>query len=86
MSGSCSDTIPARPVRRRARRGFVLLTTCAMVLLVLLPAIGLAIDAGMIFMVQGVLSAASDACFPQRLRRSTHVAHQRLWTSCACSL
>ena len=55
------DAGGARPGRRRARRGFVLLTTCAMVLLVLVPAIGLAIDAGMIFMVQGVLSAASDA-------------------------
>src|ERR1035441_5516713 len=32
-----------------------------MMLFVLLPAIGLAIDAGMIYMVQGVLSAASDA-------------------------
>ena len=51
----------ARPGRGRARRGFVLLTTSAMVLLVLLPAIGLAIDAGMVFLVQGVLSAASDA-------------------------
>ena len=66
MSGSCFDAASfdarrARPGTGRARRGFVLITTCAMVLLVLLPAIGLAIDAGMIYMVQGVLSAASDA-------------------------
>ena len=61
MFASCFEGSPARPGGGRARRGFVLLTTCAMVLLVLLPAIGLAIDAGMIFMVQGVLSAASDA-------------------------
>jgi Mg-chelatase subunit ChlD len=39
----------------------VLFTTAAMVVLVLLPAIGLAVDAGMMFLVQSVLSAASDA-------------------------
>ena len=50
-----------RPGGGRRRRGFVLLTTSAMVLLVLMPAIGLAIDAGMVYLAQGVLSAASDA-------------------------
>ena len=52
---------PRRCGGGRRRRGFVLLTTSAMVLLVLLPAIGLGIDAGMVYLVQGVLSAASDA-------------------------
>jgi Mg-chelatase subunit ChlD len=61
FDAACFDATPANPGRRRARRGFVLLTTSAMMLFVLLPAIGLAIDAGMIYMVQGVLSAASDA-------------------------
>jgi Mg-chelatase subunit ChlD len=61
MFVSCSDATGARAGNGRARRGFVLLTTSAMVLLVLIPAIGLAIDAGMMYLVQGVLSAASDA-------------------------
>jgi hypothetical protein len=50
---AASSATPARQGRRRAGRGFVLLTTSAMVLLVLLPAIGLAIDAGMIYRCKG---------------------------------
>jgi Flp pilus assembly protein TadG len=61
MFVSCFDAAGAGAGNRRARRGFVLLTTSAMVLLVLIPAIGLAIDAGMMYLVQSVLSAASDA-------------------------
>jgi Mg-chelatase subunit ChlD len=45
----------------RRRRGFVLLTAAAMVLLVLLPAIGLAVDVGLMYLVQSLLSASSDA-------------------------
>ena len=45
----------------KRRRGFVLLTTAAMVFLVLMPAIGLAIDAGMMYLVQSRLYAAVDA-------------------------
>ena len=57
MFASCSDA----GAGRARRRGFVLLTTAAMVLLVLLPAIGLAVDAGMMYLAQSLLSAASDA-------------------------
>ncbi len=39
----------------------MLLTAAAMVFLVLLPAIGLAIDAGMMYLVQSRLYAAVDA-------------------------
>jgi Mg-chelatase subunit ChlD len=59
MFVSCSDSGAPRGGKRR--RGFVLLTTAAMVFLVLLPTIGLAIDAGMMYLVQTVLSAACDA-------------------------
>ena len=61
MFASCFDGRAGRAGRRRGRRGFVLLMTSAMVLLVLIPAIGLAIDAGMMYLVQSVMSAASDA-------------------------
>jgi len=43
------------------KNGFVLLTTAAMVALVLLPAVGLAVDAGIMYLVQSRLSAACDA-------------------------
>ena len=58
MFVSCSES-GARSGGRR--RGFVLLTTAAMVVLVLLPTIGLAVDAGMMYLVQSLLSGASDA-------------------------
>ena len=61
MLGSCFEAPGGRAEKRRGRRGFVLLTTSAMVLLVLLPAIGLAIDVGIMYLVQSVLSAACDA-------------------------
>ena len=58
MFASCFR--PRRGVGRESatRRGFVLLTAAAMVALVLLPAIGLAIDAGIMYLVQSRLSAA----------------------------
>jgi Mg-chelatase subunit ChlD len=58
MFASCSKSGASRGIRRR---GFVLLTTGAMILLVLLPAMGLAVDAGMMYLVQSVLAAAADA-------------------------
>jgi Flp pilus assembly protein TadG len=61
MFASFFDGLVGHSGKRRARRGFVLLMTSAMVLLVLIPAIGLAVDAGMMYLVQSVLSAASDA-------------------------
>ena len=61
MSAFFSDPCAARAGNRRGRRGYVLLTTAAMVLLVLVPAIGLSIDVGMMYLVQSRLSAASDA-------------------------
>ena len=60
MFVSCSDRGAPRAGKRR-RQGFVLLTTAAMVLLVLLPSIGLAVDAGMMYLAQTLLSAACDA-------------------------
>ena len=61
MSVFCSDAGAAQPGNQLRRRGFVLLTAAGMVLLVLLPAIGLAVDVGMMYLVQLRLSAASDA-------------------------
>jgi Mg-chelatase subunit ChlD len=61
MSAFFSDPCAARAGKRRGRRGYVLLTTAAMVLLVLVPTIGLSIDVGMMYLVQARLSAASDA-------------------------
>jgi Flp pilus assembly protein TadG len=59
MYASCIEPGVAR--RGCGRRGFVLLTAAAMVFLVLLPAIGLTVDAGVLYLVQSRLSAASDA-------------------------
>ena len=59
MFASCIERCVAR--RGRRRRGFVLLTAAAMVFLVLLPAIGLSVDVGVMYLVQSRLSAASDA-------------------------
>lgn len=61
MFASCFELGAAPSGHRRGRRGFVLVTAAAMVLLVLLPAIGMAIDAGIMYLVQLRLSAASDA-------------------------
>ena len=61
MFASCFDRGPAWGGKRRTRSGFVLLTAAAMVFLVLMPAIGLAIDAGMMYLVQSRLYAAVDA-------------------------
>jgi Mg-chelatase subunit ChlD len=61
MFASCFEPAAARPGNRRGRRGFVLLTAGAMVILVLLPAIGMAVDMGVMYLVQSRLAAASDA-------------------------
>lgn len=47
--------------RRRNRRGYVLLFAALMTILILVPAIGLAVDVGMMYMSQALLSAAADA-------------------------
>ena len=61
MFASCFRPAAAWGGNRRRKNGFVLLTTAAMVALVLLPAIGLAVDAGIMYLVQSRLSAACDA-------------------------
>ena len=61
MSGSCSSLGPRAGAGPRSRRGYILLTAGAMVLLVLMPTIGLAVDVGMMYLVQSLLSAACDA-------------------------
>ena len=61
MFDSCFRRRAAWSGNRRRSRGFVLLTTAAMVALVLLPAVGLAVDAGIMYLVQSRLSAACDA-------------------------
>ena len=55
MSASCSERARGR------RRGFVLVVAAAMILLILLPTIGLAVDVGMMYLVQSWLSASVDA-------------------------
>jgi Mg-chelatase subunit ChlD len=61
MCAFCIEPGAARAGNRRGRRGFVLLAAAAMVFLLLLPAIGLSVDVGMMYLVQMRLSAASDA-------------------------
>jgi Mg-chelatase subunit ChlD len=61
MFASCFETSPPGKSNRTRRRGYVLLTAAAMVFLVLLPAIGLSIDAGIMYLVQSRLYAAVDA-------------------------
>jgi Flp pilus assembly protein TadG len=47
--------------RRRTQRGYVLLFAALMTIMILVPAIGLAVDVGMMYMSQALLSAAADA-------------------------
>jgi Flp pilus assembly protein TadG len=61
MYASCFEPGAARSPTRRGRRGFVLLFAGAMLILVLLPAIGMAVDMGVMYLVQSRLSAACDA-------------------------
>ena len=61
MYAFCIEPGAAQVGNRRGRRGFVLLAGAAMVFLLLLPAIGLSVDVGMMYLVQMRLSAASDA-------------------------
>jgi Flp pilus assembly protein TadG len=61
MFDSCFRPPGAWIGNRRRSQGFVLFTTAAMVALVLLPAAGLAVDAGIMYLVQSRLSAACDA-------------------------
>src|ERR1035437_7013585 len=80
MFASCFRAGAAQARNRCARRGFVLVTAAGIVLLVLLPAIGLAIDVGMMYLVQLRLSAASDAAAlagARALSRGTDDATQR---------
>lgn len=56
MSVSCSD----RSAPRRGRRGFVQMFGALVLSFILIPAAGLAVDVGMMYLVQSLLSAASD--------------------------
>jgi Mg-chelatase subunit ChlD len=47
--------------RREKRKGYILLFAALMTIMVLVPAIGLAVDVGMMYMAQSMLSAAADA-------------------------
>src|SRR5678816_1051923 len=60
MCGYSSKCKP--PLSPRARRkGYILVLGALMMITVLVPAIGLAIDVGMMYQAQTLLSAASDA-------------------------
>lgn len=61
MFASCFEPGAAWAGNWRARHGFVLVGTTAAVLLVMVPAMGLAIDVGVTYLVQLRLSAACDA-------------------------
>ena len=54
MSGLCFDA------RRRRRRGYVLMFGALTLFFILIPAAGLAIDVGMMYLVKSMLSAAAD--------------------------
>jgi Flp pilus assembly protein TadG len=45
----------------KRRRGYVLLLSCVTMILILVPATGLAIDVGLMYLVQTLLSASADA-------------------------
>jgi Mg-chelatase subunit ChlD len=47
--------------RKRRRHGYILLFGALMTLMILVPAAGLAVDVGMMYLVQTLLSAATDA-------------------------
>jgi Flp pilus assembly protein TadG len=79
MYAFCIEPGAARAGNRRGRRGFVLLVAAAMVFL-MLPAIGLSVDLGMMYLVQMRLSAASDAASlagARALNRGSDDATQR---------
>lgn len=59
MSGLFSDS--GGPRHASSRRGFVLIVCSLMLAFILIPAVGLAIDVGLIYLVQTRLSAAADA-------------------------
>src|SRR6476646_8069599 len=46
---------------RAGRKGYILLLSGLTTLMILLPAIGLAIDLGLVYLVQTLLSASADA-------------------------
>lgn len=76
MCGSCSDF--RRGVRRQ--KGYVLILGALMLLFVLVPAAGLAIDVGLMYLVQSLLSASSDGAAlagARSLNRGTDDAAQR---------
>src|SRR4051812_6336747 len=64
MSASSSDTRASTRPRgrgRRNQRGFVLIIGTLMLVFILIPTVGLAIDVGLVYLVQTRLSAAVDA-------------------------
>jgi Mg-chelatase subunit ChlD len=76
MCGSCSD------FRRRGRgqKGYVLILGVLMLFFILVPAAGLAIDVGMMYLVKSVLGAASDGAAlagARALNRGSDDAAQR---------
>lgn len=79
MRGSCSD--PPRGRRRLRQRGFAVIVSAMMLLLIILPAAGLAVDVGLLYLVQARLSAAADAASlagARALNRGSDDSTQRL--------
>src|SRR5690242_21173850 len=77
MSGCCSDG--GRGARHR-QKGYVLVFGALMLFFILVPAAGLAIDVGMMYLVKSVLSAASDGAAlagARALSRGSDDAQQR---------
>jgi len=77
MSVLCSE---ARRGRALQEKGYIMLLGATMMLFIVVPAAGLAIDAGMMYLVQSVLSAASDGAAlagARALSRGSDDASQR---------
>lgn len=78
MSGCCSDG--AADARQRRRNGYVLVFGALMLFFILVPAAGLAIDVGMMYLVKSLLLAASDGAAlagARSLNRGSDDAQQR---------
>ena len=56
MSANCTEK-----KRGRKKNGFIMVLGVLMIVSLLLPAAGLAVDVGMMYLVQSLLSAAADA-------------------------
>ena len=77
MSACCSRT--RRPVRPR-QKGYILIFGALALFFILIPAAGLAIDVGMMYLTQSLLSAASDGAAlagARALSRGSNDAAQR---------